>query len=272
VNLDRSPKLLEPRHEGFGLRRRDDRIVAPLEHEQRVDDGVERPPLLCWIHGGPTDQWQVEWRPRFTFWLDRGWAVLVPDHRGSTGHGRDFMQAMAGRWGELDVADVATGLRAAAERSWGDPERLVIMGASAGGFTALNVLASHPGLCAAGVDVFGVTDLIALDDTDYRFEAHYLHSLIGPRPQHEAAYHDRSPINRVDAIVDPLLVFQGRDDPVVSAAQTESLVARLEQLGRTVEVHFYDGEGHGWSRAATVMDELERTEAFLERYVQRRRP
>jgi dipeptidyl aminopeptidase/acylaminoacyl peptidase len=95
--------------------------------------------------------------------------------------------------------------------------------------------------------------------------------LIGPRSEHEPTYRARSPINRVDAISDPLLVFQGRDDPVVSATQTESLVTRLGQLGRTVEVHFYDGEGHGWSRAATVIDELERTEAFLERYVQRRR-
>ena len=247
------------------------------------DDGTEIPgrlfrpggatpsPLLCWIHGGPTDQWQVEWRSRFTFWLDRGWAILVPDHRGSTGHGRAFTQSLAGRWGEADVADVAAGIRAAAERGWGNPERIVVMGASAGGFTALNVLASYPGLCAAGVDAYGVTDLIALDESDYRFEAHYCRSLIGARPACDERYHERSPVNRADAIVDPLLVFQGTDDPVVAATQTEALVERLRRLGREVDVHFYDGEGHGWSRAATVIDELERTEAFLERYVQRRR-
>ena len=243
------------------------------------DDGVTIPgrlyrpsgagplPMICWIHGGPTDQWQVEWRPRFTYWLDRGWVILVPDHRGSTGHGRPFTQALAGRWGELDVVDVASGMRAAVERGWAQPDRLVVMGASAGGFTALNVLASHPGLCAAGVDVYGVTDLFALDETDYRFEAHYLHSLIGPRPAYDDAYGSRSPVARAEGIVDPLLVFQGRDDPVVSARQTESLVERLTALGRKVEVHFYDGEGHGWSRAATVVDELERTESFLHRHV-----
>jgi dipeptidyl aminopeptidase/acylaminoacyl peptidase len=233
--------------------------------------GADRPPLLCWIHGGPTDQWGVEFRARFAYWIDRGWAILVPDHRGSTGHGRAFTQAMAGRWGELDVADVAAGLRAARDRGWGDERRLVVMGGSAGGFTVLNVLASHPGLCAAGVDLFGVADLFALDEVDYRYEAHYLQSLVGPLPEHAAAYRDRSPINRADAIVDPLLILQGRDDEVVPPDQSEAIADRLRSLGRTVEVHFYDGEGHGWGRAATVTDELTRTESFLRRHVLRGR-
>lgn len=229
--------------------------------------GAERSPLLCWVHGGPTDQWGVEFRARFAFWIDRGWAILVPDHRGSTGHGRAFTQAMAGRWGELDVADVAAGLRAAAERGWADPARMVVMGGSAGGFTVLNLLASHPGLCAAGVDLYGVADLFALAEVDYRYEAHYLHSLVGPLPEHAAAYRDRSPVHRAEAITDPLLVLQGSDDEVVPPDQTAALVGRLRDLGCTVEVHVYAGEGHGWGRAATVIDELRRTETFLRRHV-----
>ena len=231
-------------------------------------EGVDRPPLICWVHGGPTDQWGVEWRPRFSYWLDRGWAILVPDHRGSTGHGRAFTQAMAGRWGELDVADVAAGIRAAGER-WADPDRIVLMGGSAGGFTVLNVLASHPGLCAAGVDLYGVADLFALAEVDYRYEAHYLHSLVGPLPEHADAYRARSPVERAESIVDPLLILQGTDDEVVPPAQSQAIADRLTALGRSVEVHFYDGEGHSWGRAATVIDELARTEAFLDRHVPR---
>jgi len=222
-------------------------------------DGIERPPLLCWVHGGPTDQWQVEWRPRFAFWLDRGWAILVPDHRGSTGHGRAFTQALAGRWGEADVADVAAGLRAAVERGWCDPARMVVMGASAGGFTALNVLAAHPGLCRAGVDLYGVADLVALSQVDYRYERHYPHSLVGPLPDRADAYRERSPVNRVGAITEPVLILQGRDDVVVPPVQSEALAAALTRA----ELHLYDDEGHGWGRPATVIDELERTEAFL---------
>ena len=227
------------------------------------------PPLICWVHGGPTSQWPVEFRPRFAYWMDRGWAVLVPDHRGSTGHGRAFTQAMAGRWGDLDVADCAAGLRAAGERGWGDPNRLVIMGGSAGGFTVLNVLASHPGLCAAGVDLFGVADLLTLDETTHRYEAHYLHTVVGPLPEAADRYRDRSPVNRADAINDPLLILQGDADEVVPPEQSQAIHDRLRALGRTVELHLYEGEGHGWGRPETVRDELERTESFLRRHVLR---
>ncbi|HVL03590.1 MAG TPA: prolyl oligopeptidase family serine peptidase, partial [Acidimicrobiales bacterium] len=138
----------------------------------------EPPPLICWVHGGPTGQMEAVFNARVAFWVDRGWAVLVPDHRGSTGHGRAFTQALAGRWGELDVSDVAAGLRAAADEGWGHRRRLVAMGGSAGGFTVLNLLASSPECCAAGVDLYGVADLFELDERTHRFEAHYLHSLV----------------------------------------------------------------------------------------------
>ena len=225
------------------------------------------PGLIVWVHGGPTDQWPVEFRARFAFWLDRGWAILVPDHRGSTGHGRRFTQAMAGRWGELDVDDVAAGIRVVGERGWGDPGRVVVMGGSAGGFTVLNLLASHPGLCAAGVDLYGVADLVALSEVDYRYEAHYLYSLVGPLPDAADAYRERSPLHRASAIVDPLLILQGLDDEVVPPAQSQAIADALRANGAIVEIHLYEGEGHGWGRAATVIDELTRTESFLQRHV-----
>ena len=240
------------------------RLYRPVH----ADHGTP-PPLIAWVHGGPTDQWGVTWLPRIAYWVDAGWAVLVPDHRGSTGHGRAYTQAMAGRWGDLDVADVAAGLRAAATEGWGDGRRLVVMGGSAGGFTVLNVLAAHPDLCAAGVDLFGVTDLLDLDETTHRFEAHYLHTLVGPLPQAADAYRDRSPVNRVASITAPLLILQGTDDPVVPPAQSEAIAERLRGLGRTVELHLYEGEGHGWGRPETVVDELERTSSFLRRHVLR---
>lgn len=233
------------------------------------DVRADRPPLICWVHGGPTGQWQVEFRARFAYWTERGWAVLVPDHRGSSGHGRAFRQALHGRWGEIDVADCASAIRAAGAKGWGDPERMVVMGGSAGGFTVLNVLASHPDLCAAGVDLFGVADLFDLDETTHRYEAHYLHSIVGALPDHADRYRDRSPVNRAASIMAPLLILQGDADEVVPLAQSRAIHDRLRSLGRTVELHVYEGEGHGWGRPATVIDELERTESFLRRHVLR---
>lgn len=233
-----------------------------------TDDALGTPPpLICWVHGGPTGQWDVQFRARFAYWTDRGWAILVPDHRGSTGHGRAFRQALHGRWGELDVDDCAAALRAATAEGWGDPARFVVMGGSAGGFTVLNLLASHPDLCAAGVDLFGVADLFDLDETTHRYEAHYLHTIVGPLPETADRYRDRSPVNRATSITAPLLILQGDADAVVPLAQSQAIHDRLRALGRTVELHVYEGEGHGWGRPATVVDELERTESFLRRHV-----
>ena len=240
------------------------RLFRPLEP---VAGGP--PPLIAWVHGGPTDQWPVSFLPRIAYWQDRGWAVLVVDHRGSTGYGRAFQTALHGRWGEVDVGDVAGGLRAAGERGWGDRRRLVVMGGSAGGFTVLNVLARHPQLCAAGVDLYGVADLFSLAETTHRYEAHYLDSLVGPLPGAAGLYRERSPVHHADAITAPLLILQGSDDDVVPPAQSQAIADRVRARGGEVEIHLYEGERHGWGRPETVVDELRRTEAFLRRHVLR---
>jgi dipeptidyl aminopeptidase/acylaminoacyl peptidase len=231
--------------------------------------GEDPPPLLVWIHGGPTGQWPVTFIPRVTYFVERGWAVLLPDHRGSTGHGRAYAQAMRGLWGELDVADVAAGMRAAADRGWVDARRMVPMGGSAGGFTVLNLLAHHPELCAAGIDLFGVADLLDLDETTHRFEAHYLDSVVGSLPGAADAYRARSPVNVAEKITAPLLILQGDADPVVPPAQSQSIADRLRALGRVVELQLYEGESHGWLKPETVVDELGRVESFLRRHVLR---
>jgi dipeptidyl aminopeptidase/acylaminoacyl peptidase len=231
--------------------------------------GTDPPPMIVWIHGGPTGQWPATFIPRIAYFVERGWTVLVPDHRGSSGWGRDYTQAMAGRWGELDVSDTAAGMRTSAEQGWADARRMVPMGGSAGGFTVLNLLAHHPELCAAGVDLFGVTDLYDLDETTHRFEAHYLHSVVGPLPASASTYRDRSPITVADQIRSPLLILQGGADVVVPPAQSQAIADRLRALGRTVELQMYEGEGHGWARPDTIIDELERIESFLRRHVLR---
>jgi dipeptidyl aminopeptidase/acylaminoacyl peptidase len=244
-------------------------VYGRLHRPKESATGNDPPPLIVWIHGGPTAQTPVAWNNRLPFFLERGWAVLFPDHRGSTGHGREYAQAMAGRWGELDVSDCAAGMRAAAAEGWGDPGRMVPMGGSAGGFTVLNLMAHHPDLCAAGIDLFGVTDLFDLDETTHRFEKHYLHSIVGPLPETADRYRERSPVNVAEQIVSPLLILQGDADPVVPIAQSRAIAKRLEALGRIVEMHEYEGESHGWLRPETMIDELERVDSFLRRHVLR---
>lgn len=228
------------------------------------DDGP--PPLLVWAHGGPTDQRQVTFDPRLVFFLSRGWAVLHPDPRGSTGWGRAWAQGLRGGWGEVDVADVADGAAAAVERGWGDPARMVAMGGSAGGMTALLLAARDPGRWAAVVALYPVCDLLDLAATTHRFEAHYTVGLVGPLPEAAEAHRARSPLAQTGRFTAPVLLLHGSDDPVVPPAQSAEVAAALRSRGVAVEHHVYAGEGHGWRSQATVLDELERTAAFLDRH------
>jgi dipeptidyl aminopeptidase/acylaminoacyl peptidase len=230
------------------------RIYRPREpHPDR--------PLICWIHGGPTDQWAISFMPRIAFFVDRGWTVLVPDHRGSTGHGREYTQAMRGRWGELDVSDVAAAIEHAVTQQWCDPTRIAVMGGSAGGFTALHLLARSDTRCAAGVALYPVADLEALAAATHRFEAHYTDSLVGPLPDFLDVYRSRSVLAVADRITAPTLVLHGSADNVVPVEQSRELANRC----RAVELHIYDAEGHGWRRPETTLDELTRVMTFLER-------
>ncbi len=220
-------------------------------------------PTVVHVHGGPTGQALADWNPRVQWFVQQGYAVLQPNYRGSTGYGVAYRNALDGRWGELDVADVAAGIKHAVKEGWARPGRVALMGGSAGGFTALNVAAQHPDLVAGVVALFPVTDLLDLAATTHRFESGYTARLVGPLPDARATYDARSPIANTAGSALPVLLLQGEDDRVVNAERTAAFAAALTRAGAAVEHHMYDGEGHGWRRSATVADELERIDVFL---------
>lgn len=226
--------------------------------------GRPSPPLLVHVHGGPTGQALADWNARVQWFVSRGWAVLAPNARGSTGHGRAYTQALAGRWGDRDVADVAAGVRHALKEGWGDPRRVAVMGGSAGGMTALLLAARHPDLVHAVITPYPVTDLLDLAATTHRFESGYHLRLVGPLPDARDRYVERSPLTHADAIRAPVLVLHGDRDTSVRPEQSAALAARL---GPGCERVVYPGEGHGWRRAATLLDELTRIEAFCTRWL-----
>lgn len=239
-------------------------LYLPDEDSQRAEGS---PPLLVDIHGGPTGQATVTWDGWLRYFTSRGWAVLRPNPRGSTGYGRDFAQGLAGTWGADDVDDVIAGIRAAGDQGWGDPTRVAIAGGSSGGLTALMVGARAPELVRAVVSAYGVTDLFDLAATTHRFESRYLDELVGVLPGDENRFRAQSPVTHAAQMRVPVLLLQGDADQVVPPRQAELLADAVRAAGGTVEHHVYGGEGHGWSKIETVQDELERTQAFLERWV-----
>jgi dipeptidyl aminopeptidase/acylaminoacyl peptidase len=225
------------------------------------------PPLVISVHGGPTSQVVAGWNPTAQFFATRGYAVLLPNYRGSTGYGRDYMLKLRHSWGIYDVRDSRSGAEALAREGKADLSRVVIMGGSAGGYTVLQSFVEEPGFYKAGICMFGVANMFTLASDTHKFEARYLDSMLGPLPEAAALYRERSPIFHADRIVDPIAVFQGDIDRVVPREQSDSIVASLRARGITHEYHVYEGEGHGWRKSETIDHFWKTVERFLREHV-----
>jgi dipeptidyl aminopeptidase/acylaminoacyl peptidase len=233
-------------------------------HPDHVGPEGEAPPLVVLAHGGPTAAARRQLQLPIRFWTSRGFAVVDVDYRGSTGYGRSFRQALNGNWGVADVADCVAAVSYLAQRGDVDPDRVVIRGGSAGGFTVLSALCSHD-VFAAGASHYGVADLEALARDTHKFESRYLESLVGPRPEADALYAARSPINNIDGFSAPMIFLQGSEDQIVPPDQSEMIVAALREKGIPVAYLLFEGEQHGFRRSESIISAIEAELAFFGR-------
>jgi dipeptidyl aminopeptidase/acylaminoacyl peptidase len=209
-------------------------------------------------HGGPTSSASSTLSLSVQYWTSRGVGVLDVNYRGSTGYGRAYRLRLERQWGVVDVADCVHGARWLVEHRNADPNRLMITGGSAGGYTTLCALTlERDKTFSAGASYYGVSDLAALARDTHKFESRYLDWLIGPYPQDEEIYADRSPINHVDRLSAPVIFFQGADDRVVPPNQTELMVDALKDRGIPVGYFLFDGESHGFRKAETIKRALD---------------
>jgi dipeptidyl aminopeptidase/acylaminoacyl peptidase len=226
-------------------------FYPPVPTGVTAPDG-ERPPLLVGVHGGPTSAANPAFRVAIQYWTSRGFAVVDVDYGGSTGYGRRYRRLLDRAWGIVDVEDACAAATWLAEQGRVDPARLAIRGGSAGGFTVLAALATRD-VFAAGASFYGVGDLSALAGDTHKFESRYLDGLIGPWPEDEAVYTERSPLSHVDGFDRPLIVLQGDEDAVVPPAQAEAIVAALAAKQVPHAYLLFAGEQHGFRRAETII-------------------
>ena len=225
-------------------------FYAPKNGDTVAPEG-EKPPLLVMSHGGPTAATSPTYSRHKQYWTSRGIAVLDVNYGGSTGYGRRYRERLDGQWGVVDVNDCINGARFLAERGLVDGHRLAITGGSAGGYTALCALTFRAQF-KAGASHFGIGDLEALVRDTHKFESRYLDRLIGPYPDHRDVYAERSPIHHADRLASPVIFFQGLDDKVVPPTQAESMVHVLRKKGVPVAYVSFEGEQHGFRRAANI--------------------
>ena len=224
----------------------------------------EKAPALVLSHGGPTSSASSTLSLGVQYWTSRGIGVLDVNYRGSTGYGRAYRLKLERQWGVVDVADCVRGAKFLVECRNADPTRLMIAGGSAGGYTTLCALTPEgEKTFAAGASYYGVSDLAALARDTHKFKSRYLDWLIGPWPQEERLYAERSPINHADRLSTPVIFFQGADDKVVPPNQSELMVAALKERGIPVGYFLFDGESHGFRKAETIKRALDAQLTFF---------
>jgi dipeptidyl aminopeptidase/acylaminoacyl peptidase len=229
----------------------------PPRNKEFSTPSGERPPLIVISHGGPTAAAQSMLDLQIQYWTTRGFAVADVNYRGSTGYGRDYRQRLNGQWGIADVDDVISAAKFLVAEGKADPRRLVIRGGSAGGYTTLAALTFRPEVFKAGASYFGISDLEALELDTHKFESRYSHSLIGPYPEARATYRERSPINALERLACPLILFQGLEDKVVPPNQSERMADAVRAKGLAVAYLAFEGEQHGFRKAETIIRCLE---------------
>lgn len=216
----------------------------------------ELPPLIVESHGGPTSHATPALDREYLYWTSRGIGVVDVNYRGSSGYGREYRNKLRGGWGVVDTEDCVKAALHLAEQGEADRERLAIRGGSAGGYATLCALTFYDDL-AAGASYYGVGDLAALARDTHKFESRYLDRLVGPYPERADLYRERSPLEHVENLQVPVILFQGLEDAVVPPNQAETMVAALTRNGVPHAYLAFEGEQHGFRRAETNIRCLE---------------
>ncbi|MCY1263364.1 S9 family peptidase [Pseudomonas jessenii] len=226
--------------------------------------GEAKPPLVVFVHGGPTSACYPMLDPRIQYWAQRGFAVADLNYRGSSGYGRAYRQALHLGWGDVDVQDACAVVSYLKQRGLIDGDQAFIRGGSAGGYTSLCALAFH-NVFRAGASLYGVSDPVALGRATHKFESDYLDWLIGDPQLDAERYAARTPLLHAGNIRVPMIFFQGELDAVVVPQQTRDMVTALQDNGILVEAHYYADERHGFRKAGNQAHALEQEWLFYRR-------
>ena len=236
----------------------------PPQNKNYQAPAGDRPPLIVISHGGPTAAATDSLNPAIQYWTSRGIAVLDVNYGGSTGYGRAYRQRLYGEWGVVDTNDCVNGAKYTIETFGIDPDRLIIRGSSAGGYTTLCALVFHD-VFKAGASYYGVSDLEALAQETHKFEARYLDQLVGPYPERKDLYIARSPIHHGQDLSCPVIFFQGLEDKVVPPDQAERMVDILRDKKLPVAYVAFEKEQHGFRMAQNIKRSLDAELYFYSR-------
>ncbi len=224
-------------------------------------------PVLVKIHGGPASSSAIGWSPMVSFWISRGFAVLEPNVRGSTGFGKSYEQADNGDLRMNAVKDLESVNEWIRKQPWADVDRIAIFGGSYGGYMTYMAVGHQPSLWRAGIGLVGVVNLVTFLKHTTGAIRLILRDEFGQLPEDKAFLKNISPISVVAKIKAPLFVYQGEHDPRVPRSEQDQLVHSLRLRNIPVEYMVATHEGHSLAQKRTIMQFIGRSMRFLEQYL-----
>ena len=225
-----------------------------------------RLPVLLSVHGGPEVQEHTHVTRSSSFYqylLSRGIAVLAPNIRGSTGYGKSYQRLIHRDWGGDELKDVEHAAIWLREQTWADRERIAVYGASFGGFATLSAMTRLPDYWRCGIDLVGPSNLVTFAKAVPPHWRATMKAWVGDPEEDFDFLMSRSPITYVEHMKAPLLVLQGANDPRCVKPESDQMVEKLRSLGREVEYHVFEDEGHDFSKRANQLKAYRLIAAFL---------
>jgi dipeptidyl aminopeptidase/acylaminoacyl peptidase len=224
-------------------------------------------PAIVYVHGGPTSQTMNTFNRFVQYMANQGYIVIAPNYRGSTGYGKEFQQANLFDMGGGDLQDVLAAADWIKQTGYVDPKKLILMGASYGGYLTMMGVTKAPEMWAAGVPIVPFVNWF----TEIEHEDPVLResdlATMGDPVKNKALYEDRSPINFVDRIKAPLYLLAGGNDPRCPKSEAQQVVDAVKKRGSVVEYKVYENEGHGFSKVENQIDAYRRVADFLKAHV-----
>ncbi|GHO47040.1 S9 family peptidase [Ktedonospora formicarum] len=227
-------------------------------------------PLVLNVHGGPWARDSWGYRAEAQWLANRGYACLQINYRGSTGYGKDFLNAGNKEWGAKMHDDLVDAVHWAIEQGIADPKKVAIYGGSYGGYAALVGATFTPDLFCCAVDIVGPSNLLTLIKTIPPYWSTFLatfHTRVGNPDTEEEFLKSRSPLFKADQIKIPLLIAQGANDPRVKQNESEQIVAAMKEKDINYEYMLFPDEGHGFAKPENRIKFYAAAEKFLARWL-----
>jgi len=221
---------------------------------------------VFWPHGGPQASEAKFFRPMFQLMLAQGYHIFAPNFRGSTGYGAEFVKMVERDWGEGPRLDCVAGINWLFDQGISSPDRLFVVGGSYGGYMTLLLAGRHSELFRAAVDIFGPSNLFTFLESVPEDWKPMMDNWLGDPVRDRERLTKDSPITYLDQMVNPMLVIQGANDPRVVKAESDQIVAALQDKGVDVEYIVLDDEGHGFSRRTNEILVYRRMLEFLQKH------